>query len=114
MTEAVRTPRPRRRFRIVSPLTMLILAAVIAACFGACHALGLRDDVPALLINLQGELSAQTAGGAVYLASYLAFVVLAPILILAAGLFAVALRIMPARASTQARPCDVPDTPPEP
>ena len=76
-------PSPKRKFHLISPVTLIVLAAVIAAAFGICHAVGMRENTPALFATSSGSASTVTSAVA-YVALYLAAVVLAPILAIAA------------------------------
>jgi len=81
-------PRPRRRrCRIVSPGTLLVLAALPAVVCGVLHLMGTRDYL-SLLAGTGGDPAGQSAlrvGQAlVYAASFLATVLLSPIFALAA------------------------------
>ena len=78
-----RSPSPKRKFQLISPATLIVLAAVIAAAFGICHAMGMREDTPSLFATSSGSGST-IASAAIYVALYLAAVVLAPILAIAA------------------------------
>jgi len=66
---------------------MVILAAGIAASFGVCHACGAREDVSALFATSHSTSAARIFCAGLYVTLYLCFVVLMPVLVLAAGLF---------------------------
>jgi heme/copper-type cytochrome/quinol oxidase subunit 1 len=67
----------------------LIVAAMIAVGYGLCHLAGLREDVPYALGTANGGAWPRAAG-VIYALLRLAFVILVPILVLAAALFAAA------------------------
>ena len=79
-------PRRRRR-RIVSPGTLLVLAALPAVVCGVLHLMGAREHL-SLLAGTAGDPAGQAASriglALVYAASFLATVLLTPILALAA------------------------------
>jgi hypothetical protein len=83
---------PQRKFHRAFPVTMLVLAALIAAAFGVCHLLGAREDV-SLVFATSGSGSDGARGGlllaGLYFLSYFAFWLVMPVLLLAAGLFTV-------------------------
>ncbi len=82
----------RRLFRapILSPLGFLRWAIVLSIPLAIAHLAGLRQYVSILSLTVPegtpGQLAAWYAG--MYLISYVAFTLLAPILVIAAGLFA--------------------------
>jgi hypothetical protein len=75
---------------------MLIRAGVIAAAFGLCHVLGMRRSVSVFLATAHGETSDILRGGG-YVLAYVATVMIAPILTLAAGIYAAAAFFMTRR-----------------
>ncbi len=79
----------KRRFRIVSPLMLLILAVLIVAGFAAAHAAGWRENV-SLLAGTSFDASnggqEQIASASVYVILYFAAVIISPILALASGI----------------------------
>jgi hypothetical protein len=78
MSEA--TERP-----LVSPRSFVVLAIAIAVLFGVAHAVGLREHTSILSGTSLAVESA--AAGVIYTLLYFAFVLGAPILILAAAIF---------------------------
>lgn len=87
MTE---NPQPRqRRFRyaIGRPAGMIILAAVLACAYLACHLLGLRRNISLLMQTSFSQGAGDMAafiGGIVYFVLHICYVVLVPILLGAA------------------------------
>jgi hypothetical protein len=85
-----------------SPRPLLVLAAALAAAFGLCDVIGLREDV----CILSGTMPATTwgaAGGVAYAGLYFAVVVVAPILVLAAPLVWALGLLSPGRVTSAAR-----------
>lgn len=82
------------------PVRLLALAAAIAAALGLCHAAGLREDVSLLFATSRAESPAAGSilPAGLYVAAYVAFVLLAPVLVLAAVLFAGARGLLRRRA----------------
>jgi hypothetical protein len=77
--------------RFFSPSGLLFRAAAIAAAFLICHALGLRQYTTIASGTAPVAFGGQSVGaalGILYIASYFGFVLLAPVLVLAAGLLA--------------------------
>jgi hypothetical protein len=74
--------------RLVSPGALLVSAALLAAGFGVCHAVGWRAYTCVLCGSLPAGVSAGAAivGGGLYVLTYFATVVFAPILVLTAVL----------------------------
>ena len=87
------SPRPPRR--IVSPGGFLVMAATLAAMFLVCLVAGWRENTSFLCGTPPAGESADLAIllGLCYALSYFAFVLLVPILVLAAAIFAVLLRL---------------------
>jgi len=81
--------------RIVSPGALVVSAAVMAGVFVICHLAGWRENTSFLCGTPPAGESAGLAIllGLVYALSYFALVVLAPILVLAAAIFGVLLRL---------------------
>jgi hypothetical protein len=77
------------RFRIVSPLMLLILAILIIVGFAAAHAAGWRENV-SLLTGTSFDASdgeqGQIASASVYVLLYFAAVIVSPIFALASGI----------------------------
>lgn len=74
---------------ILSPKGLLVRAAVLAVVFVILHLVGLRDFAGFLCGTLEAEEGMRELSallGFVYVIMYLAFVVVAPILVIAAGL----------------------------
>jgi hypothetical protein len=67
---------------------MLIAAGLIATAYGACHLLGLREDVSVLFATSRSGSAAQSLGGVAYVFLYLAAILACPILVLASGILA--------------------------
>ncbi len=82
MTES-QSPSPKRKSHLISPTTLIVLAAIIVAAFGICHAVGMRENVSSLFATSSGSDSTMTSAMA-YVALYLCAVVLAPIFAIAA------------------------------
>jgi len=91
--------RRLKRTRRISPGGFLIYAAVLSIVFGVAHLFGLRENVSFLSGTLTGASSMSLFWGVVYAALYFMFVLLVPILILAAGIFYVLQRLWPSRPS---------------
>ena len=79
---------PTRRAWSGLPVSAAVAAGLIAAGYGLCHALGLREDVSLLFATSH----AGPAGGGrilvagIYVLAYLGAVLVAPILLIAAAL----------------------------
>jgi hypothetical protein len=85
---------------VVSPAGLAIAAVIIAVAFGVAHALGLRPYTAVLSGTAPPGASggAAIALGLAYVALYFAFVIVAPILLIAAGVMRlVTRRSSPAR-----------------
>lgn len=104
-------PRGWRAFPgapLFSPKGFLVRAALIGIVYLVCHAAGLREHT-AFLSGTDATAGAWRAGsailGAIYLLSYFAFVLAAPVLVLAAGLLRFLLRLF--AGATPARKDDL-------
>jgi hypothetical protein len=91
------TPGKRRRVQVVSPLGLLALAALVAAAYGVVHALGWREHV-SVVFATSGGGGGQMVMGLLYVAGYFGFVLLVPVLVPAAGVFALLSRLLARRA----------------
>ncbi|HUS90563.1 MAG TPA: hypothetical protein VM695_01895 [Phycisphaerae bacterium] len=80
---------PRSRFRRGVPVTMLVLAGLIAAGYGLAHAAGLRENVSRLFATSggSGDRADGVLLGGLYVLLHLLFTLGMPILLLAAGAF---------------------------
>ena len=77
-----------RRVRLVSPAGFLAMASILGALYGAAHLGGLREDTTILSGSAPpGGGSAGALLGLAYVVLHFAFVIGAPILTLAAGVF---------------------------
>jgi hypothetical protein len=94
-----RRARGQRRLRPFSPAGFLFVALVLAAAYLLCHAIGMREYVSSL--PMVGVGRSARAGpvvlGLLYVVVYLAFVVGAPILVIASGIFAAVGRLFQRR-----------------
>lgn len=92
MSETVKKSRPVRR--LVSPGGFLRMGIAMAVLFAICHAMGWRENTSYLSGSApDGQHTAWSlAFGQLYLASYLGIAVMTPILVLAAGIFAMLVR----------------------
>ena len=79
--------------KILSPKGLLFRAALIAALYGLLHVCGARHDVAFLSGTPVGGAGA-TMLGCAYLVFHFAFVIVAPILVIAAGILALLQRGM--------------------
>lgn len=91
---------------LLSPRGWLLRAAALLALFGAMHLLGWRDDTRIL----SGTATPGVAGagasilrGIAYGLAYFAAVLVCPILILAAGAYALLARVLPRRGALDNR-----------
>ncbi len=84
----------RRRFGLLSPAGWLIRAVVLLVLFAAMHLLGWREHTNVfsgtLGLNSTADYLRAIAGG-LYVIAWFATVVVAPILLIAAGVFALLL-----------------------
>ncbi len=74
------------RVRFFSPLGFVVTAAVVSALYAAAHLFGLREDTAILSGTAPPGGAAGMALGLGYIALHFAWVIGAPILLLAAGL----------------------------
>jgi hypothetical protein len=82
----------------LSPRGFFATAAILALAFGACSLAGLREDTTFLSGTPNGGSWPATVGrGVLYLYAYFGFVLLAPILCLAAALLGLWRRFGPKR-----------------
>ena len=70
---------------LVSPRSFVVLAVVIAVLFGVAHAAGLREHTS--ILSGTDHAAGSATLGLLYALLYFAFVLGAPILILAAAIF---------------------------
>jgi hypothetical protein len=75
----------------MTPAGLLKRAAIVAAAFLVCHLAGWRELTSVLSGTPPGSTLA-ALGGVLYLVSYFAAVIVAPVLVIAAGLLRLALR----------------------
>ena len=88
--------RRASRFALVSPRGFLVLAATLAALFLVCHLAGWREQTSVLCGQLPkggAEADWALATGLAYALFYFALVLIVPILVLAAGVFALLQRL---------------------
>lgn len=75
--------------QIASPRGLVVRAAELAAFFGVCHILGMREYT-SVLCGMPpvagGSRELYAFGGMIYILAYLSFVAVVPILLIAAGL----------------------------
>ena len=74
---------------LLSPKGMIIRGILIAIVFAVCHALGLREHTSFLSgtsASIETSLNTSAILGVTYIASYFGFVILTPILLIAAGI----------------------------
>ena len=82
-------PRKIFKIRTFSPLGFLSWATLVTVVFAVCHLAGLREYTTFISgTAVEANGGASLNWGMVYLVSYFAFVLVMPILILAAGIFA--------------------------
>jgi hypothetical protein len=97
-----------RRAELFSPADLLQRAVVIGAVFFVVHLAGLREYT-SVLNGTAGPDAADWASstffGVTYVIIYLTFVVLAPVLVLAAGLLVIWNRARNGRSDSPGRPC---------
>ncbi len=85
---------------LFTPRGMLLRAAVLVIVFGICHVAGLRQYTTALSGSSPGGTqpgALEAVLGGAYAAAYLALVIVAPILAIAAGLLWAVYRLMGGR-----------------
>ena len=83
------------RAPLFSPEGFVVWAAVLSAGFGICHAAGLREYTSAISLTFPEGVTPQTAAalGMAYLVMYFIFVLVVPVLLLGAGVFALLRRM---------------------
>lgn len=86
--------RSGRRPRWVCPTGMLVVAGLLALAFALCHVLGLRSDVGVIFQTTQSASLSRLTGAMLYVGSYVCFITVVPVMVLAAGLFALATRAL--------------------
>ena len=89
------TGKPRR-WRLVSPLGLVVVAVFIAMIYGVEHILGWREYVSFVFASHTGR-SIHTMMGMLYAIAYFGFVLVAPLLAIAAVIFAILLRLFAPR-----------------
>ena len=77
----------KRRLSWWFPIVALMIAAAIAATYGICRACGFADDVSHLFTVSSASPSGPAVRAAVFVTLHLCFVLLAPVLMIAAVLF---------------------------
>jgi len=80
---------------LFSPAGLLLRAALLAASFAVCHALGFREYTTILCGTAPAGTSVaswQSIAGVLYIFFYFGFVLGAPIMLLSAALFAGAMK----------------------
>ena len=101
--------------QLFSPSGFALRAVAIIALFLVCHALGLRQYTTIASGSAAPALGSESVGAAlavVYIACYLGLVIVAPVLLLAAGLFALYRIALSARHGTRQTPAELrPDSP---
>ena len=93
--------------RFFSPSGLILRAALIAAAFLVCHVLGWRQYTTIASGTAPAAFGGQSVGaalGILYIASYFGFVLLAPVLVLAAGLVALYQHVVFTRGKLQHGP----------
>ena len=97
--------RRKRRLPPFVPVRLLLCAAALAGAYLICHALGMRENVSVLPIIAGG--GSPGTGAAVlallYVALYLGFVIVVPILLIASVIFA-ALAVLFGRGRPASKP----------
>jgi hypothetical protein len=76
------------RLALVSPRGFLAMAALVGALYGALHLAGIREDTAILSGTEPPGGAASAALGLLYVCLHFAWVLGAPILVLAAGVYA--------------------------
>jgi hypothetical protein len=74
---------------VLSPTGLIVRAIIIALTFVVCHGLGLREHTSFLSgtsASADTSLTASAVLGVTYIATYLGFVILTPILLIASGI----------------------------
>jgi len=94
MTTPRRNERGKLRLeKLFSPKGFLLRAALIGLCFLIVHAAGWREHTTFLTgtpADAATSMNQTILFGVVYLVAYFSFVIVAPILVFAAGIFALA------------------------
>ena len=85
-------PKPARQRRPISPWGLVAVAACVAMAYGVAHVLGWREYVSSVFATSAGPNS-HIIMGLLYAITYFGFVLLAPLLVLAAVLFAILSRL---------------------
>ena len=87
-----------RRFRrpLLTPAGLLQRAVLVAAVFWVAHAAGLREYT-SILCGMPPDRGWRSFLGAAYIQLYFGFVIVAPVLVLGAAIFALLLRWAPGR-----------------
>ena len=91
ITPAIPKP-PRQRHLPISPWGLVAVAACIAMTYGAGHVLGWREYVSSVFATSAGP-SSHIVMGLLYAIAYFGFVLVAPVLVLAAVIFALLSRL---------------------
>jgi hypothetical protein len=86
--------------RLASPRAFLAVAAALSVSFLMCHLLGWRQHVSFLSGTMPAESNQEVLMGLVYCATYFGFVLVVPILVVAAGLFALLLLLAKGKSSS--------------
>ena len=79
------------RAPVLSPKCLMLRSALLALAFGVCEAAGLREHttfISGTPTEAGGSVNASAILGLIYLAAYFGFVLVTPILVIAAGLLA--------------------------
>ncbi|HUX02895.1 MAG: hypothetical protein WBD63_11515 [Phycisphaerae bacterium] len=84
--------KPARQRQPISPGGLVAVAAFIAMAYGVGHVLGWREYVSSVFATSAGS-SSHIIMGLLYAIAYFGFVLVAPLLVLAAALFAILSRI---------------------
>lgn len=83
--------------QLLSPLSLIVYAALIAGAYAILHAAGWREHVSILsgtLSEAGGSFATQAWQAGLYLVAYFGFVILVPILLLAAAIQILAIRLL--------------------
>ena len=76
------------RFQLVSPRGFLITAATLAVVFAVLHLVGAREHASVLCGQIPEAIALAVPLGVAYVFFYVAFALVVPVLVLAAGPFA--------------------------
>jgi hypothetical protein len=81
---------------LVSPVSLLVVAAVLTIAYTACHAAGWRQHVSIFsgTLSVSSPAATQIALAGLYAGLYFAFVLLVPVLVLASVLQLLGLRLL--------------------